>query len=94
MEYPEKSEIQFKQTPAYIQKDIHIVVCEYRSAPFSSVFTHSQIKLFLQMLKHLLSFSIPSEHLPPPAFLSQQFIFLDPRLQQTPYLWCYSVVGL
>lgn len=45
------------------------------------------------MLKHVLIFSISPEHLPPRAPHSQQFL-VDPRLQQAPYLWCYSAEGL
>lgn len=42
MKYPTKSEIQFKQTPAHIQKAINTAVCEYWSAPFSQLSLHSQ----------------------------------------------------
>lgn len=45
------------------------------------------------MLKHFLSSSTSPQHLPPPAPRSRQFVLLDPRLRQTPYLWRYSAGG-
>lgn len=42
MKHLMKSEIQFKQTPAHIQKAINTAVCEYWSAPFSQLRLHPQ----------------------------------------------------
>lgn len=96
MKYPAKSEIQFKQTPAHIQKAINTAACEYWSAPFSQLSLHPQTNQTVS--KNAEAFpelqQIPCKHLLQRAPCSQHFIFLDPRIQQNPYLSCYSVEGL
>lgn len=80
MKYPVKSEIQFKQTPAHIQKAINTAVCEYWSAAFSQLSLHPQTNETVS--KNPEAFPelqpIPCKHLPLRVPCSQHFILLDP----------------
>lgn len=100
MAYPKKSEIQFKLQHTFKRLFAWLYANTGLLFSLSSVFTLSQIKLFVspnQTVSPNAEAFTELQHIPsalprPPH--SPQFTCLDPRLQQPPYLWCYSAEGL